>query len=152
MYLTTGQLQASRGFVSTQFLFSNPSNMLQLEIYTTQIEKNKQIFEKCFGFKLLDDTPNFKKFQVGSVENCELMLFDPNFDNDEQIHWQIQKGQKNLGVGVEIILIVQSVAGVRNKLTEFKYNCSEIIKKPWGSIEFDFWLEEGYFVRVKELV
>jgi hypothetical protein len=124
--------------------------MLQIEIYTNHIAEYTRLFQVGFGFELVENIPSFRKFITSPGTESELMLFDPSQNPEgENLHWDINTTQKQ-GVGIEIVLLVKHLAVVRENILKLGYTPSEIITKPWGTIEFDLILPEGYFIRVKQ--
>jgi uncharacterized glyoxalase superfamily protein PhnB len=121
--------------------------MIQIELYTRYLEENSKIFQNVFGYKVIESFEGFVKFECG---NSELMLFDPSLSSEESNHWDITK-YESLGIGAEVILVVEDINEVFQRINDQGYKTTNLTKKPWGTTEFEFDLKDGYLIRVKQL-
>jgi Glyoxalase/Bleomycin resistance protein/Dioxygenase superfamily len=121
--------------------------MIQIELYTNYLEENTDLFQNCFGYNILETQTGFTKFDCGGTE---LMFFDPSLSEESDNHWDISK-HKFLGIGVEVILVVEDIIAIHQKIKYKKYIPTDLTKKPWGSTEFEFKLKDGYLMRFKQI-
>lgn len=57
---------------------------------------------------------------------------------------------KHLGSGVEVVLSVEDLDELHERISSEVSDITPITKQPWGLRDFRFLLQEGYYIRITE--
>jgi hypothetical protein len=123
------------------------SQMVQIELYTENLDYYSDLFSSLFDFELLEDKPGWR--QLRHPAYFDIMLFSPSQNKFGESHWDLPEPGEG-GKGIEIVICVPELGNLRNGIINRGFECSIVRYPPWGSAEFYFKLEEGYLIRVKQ--
>lgn len=118
---------------------------LRLELFVENIEKSKEFYSDVLGFSLPKDTnKNYIPVRKGDV-----VLGLGEMENLPENHpLKVPRGQQ-IGLGVEIVLEVEDIKDVYNKVVEKEYPIqTELTKRPWGLEDFRIIDPDGYYLRI----
>ena len=126
----------------------NEGEMLQIELYVSDVDKTRVVFDNVFGMVLIEEKPGWLHLRLR--KNFDIMLFSPEQNLSAESHWPLPSPGSG-GKGIEIVICTSDVPAKLDAVRQLGYQCTDLRYTPWGSIEFIFHLEEGYLIRVKQL-
>lgn len=118
---------------------------LRLELFVESIEKSIEFYSDVLGFSLPKDT---NKSYI-PVRKGDVVLGLGEMKNLPENHpLKASCGQQN-GLGVEVVLEVEDIKDVYNKVVEKEYPIqAELTKRPWGLEDFRIIDPDGYYLRI----
>ncbi|MCG3418130.1 VOC family protein [Oceanobacillus jordanicus] len=118
---------------------------LRIELFVENLERSMEFYSDVLGFSLPNDTNNsYIPVRKGNVvfglgEMKELPESHPLKGSDDQ----------RIGLGVEIVLEVEDVKAIYNKVVAKAYPIqAELTKRPWGLEDFRIVDPDGYYLRI----
>ena len=121
--------------------------MVQIELYTENLDDYAELFASVFKFKLIEQKPGWRQLRRHGY--FDIMLFSPSKNKIGESHWAVPEPGEG-GKGIEVVICVLELANIRGEIRDRGFECSEVQYPPWGSVEFFFKLKEGYLIRVKQ--
>ncbi len=124
--------------------------MPAIELYTRKLESVDNILTEVFGYEVVYVHGESFKRLVHPETKDEIMLYDYEKGDHVAPFWRdVFTDQK--GIGIELCLRVKNLSEIYQKIDKIEevWN-STITKKPWGTEEFYFRLDEGYLFRIIE--
>lgn len=119
---------------------------MRLELFTSDINKTVNFYQDVLGFKSLKSNSSaYQPIQKGQVI-LGIGLLESLGSNH---YFNSKKGDIQFGYGVEIVLEVDDIQLVYNKVKEANIDIeSELKKQPWGLTDFRITDPNGYYIRV----
>jgi hypothetical protein len=121
--------------------------MLQLEMYVTDVAATAAVFETLFDMTLIEAKQGWRHLRHAA--NFDFMLLDPVSNVEGEAHWPTPLAGTG-GEGIEIVICTTSAQRRRQIAIDMGFDCSDLRFPKWGSTEFLLRLPEGYLLRVKE--
>ena len=121
--------------------------MVQIELYTEYLDEYSDLFISALKFELIENKSGWR--QLRHPAYFDIMLFCPAKNQSGDSHTVLPVADEG-GRGIEIVICVRALTGIRDKIIFRGFECSETRYPDWGSAEFFFKLKEGYLIRVKQ--
>ncbi|WP_156291880.1 VOC family protein [Oceanobacillus salinisoli] len=118
---------------------------LRMELFVKDIEKSMEFYSNVLGFSLPKDT---NKSYI-SVRNDEVVIGLGEMKNLPESHPLKAPDGQQIGLGVEIVLEVEDVKAVYNKVLAKEYPIqARLTRRPWGLKDFRIMDPDGYYLRI----
>lgn len=121
---------------------------ISFELYVRDISATLDFFTTIFGAKRGWVEEDFAVLWFGKTRMAltkldlnEFKAPNPVLNDDALNH---------LGSGVEVVLSIENIDEIYERLSGKVKEITTITKQPWGLRDFRFLLEEGYYIRVTE--
>lgn len=125
----------------------NEREMLQIELYVSDLERTRELFTSVLGLEVIEERPGWRHLRHSA--NYDIMLFTPGLNWRGEGHWTLPVSGTG-GTGIEVVICTRDVKGKLQAVRQRGYDCTDLRYPPWGSTEFIFHLEEGYLIRIKQ--
>ena len=133
--------------VDKQQIDKQEREMVQIELYTENLDAYADMFFNALNFTLIEKKPGWR--QLRHPAYFDIMLFSPSNNTFEETQWALPESGEG-GKGIEVVICVSELTNIRNEIMDRGYECSDIRHPPWGGVEFFFKLQEGYLFRIKQ--
>lgn len=121
---------------------------ISFELYVRDVQKTLDFFTSVFEAKTGWVEDDFAVLWFGKTR---MILNKLNLDEFKAPNPVLNDGAlTHLGSGVEIVLSVESIDAVRERIDDKVANLTPIVEQPWGMRDFRFLLQDGYYIRVTE--
>jgi lactoylglutathione lyase len=118
---------------------------LRLELFVENIEKSMGFYHNVLGFNLPKDT---NKSYI-PVRRGDVVLGLGEMKKLAESHPLKALNSQHTGLGVEIVLEVEDIKDVYNKVVAKGYPIqTELTKRPWGLEDFRIIDPDGYYLRI----
>lgn len=119
---------------------------LRMELFVNSIEKSVEFYSKILGFHI---PKNVKKSYV-SIKKGDVILGLGEMKNLPDYHpLKVSTNAQQVGLGVEIVLEVEDVNDVYNKVIANGYPIqTKLTERSWGMVDFRIIDPDGYYLRI----
>ncbi|WP_079710091.1 VOC family protein [Paraliobacillus ryukyuensis] len=119
---------------------------LRLELFVESIEKSVEFYRNVLEFNAPKDT----KANYIPVIKGDVVLGLGEMKNLPDFHpLKVSRNGQQVGLGVEIVLKVEDVYDVYNKVVGKGYPIqTDLAERPWGMIDFRIIDPDGYYLRI----
>lgn len=117
----------------------------RFELFTSDSKKSVEFYTSVLSFKELESYKDYYPVQNGDVTIgiCSITdLYDGHYFRPDIV-------ENRKGLGVEIVLEVDDIEGIYNKVKTSGYPLAEELKKQeWGLTDFRIIDPDGYYLRI----
>lgn len=119
---------------------------LRLELFIESVEQSVEFYRDILGF----DVPKELIDTYVSIRKGDVILGLEEMKHLPQHHpLKISNSSQQAGLGVEIVLEVEDVHDMYNKVVATGYPIeTQLTKRPWGLEDFRLVDPDGYYLRV----
>ncbi|GAB3056547.1 VOC family protein [Virgibacillus ainsalahensis] len=119
---------------------------LRLELFVDNIEKSVEFYRNILEFNV----PKEIKENYISVRKGDVVLGLGEMKNLSDHHpLKASSNGQQIGLGVEIVLEVEDINDVYNKVVAKGYPIqTELTTRPWGMVDFRLIDPDGYYLRI----
>lgn len=118
----------------------------KIELFVKDIKKSLEFYKTLFDFKIIKENEDYIGMESGEVR----LSINTISSLPEDHYYMPEIKNQRLGVGAEIIFIVDNLDSVYD-LAKSKYSIKEEIKiQSWGSKDFRIIDPDGYYIRITE--
>ena len=121
---------------------------ISFELYVRDIQATLDFFASAFEAKPGWTEDDFAVLWFGKTRVALTKLDLSEFKAPNPV---LRDGAlEHLGSGVEVVLSVENLDEIYERVSGKVPSITSITKQPWGLRDFRFLLEEGYYIRVTE--
>lgn len=118
---------------------------LRLELFVESIEKSAEFYNHVLEF----DIPEKINKSYIPVRKGNVVLGLGEMKKLPESHPLKVSHQQQIGLGVEIVLEVENVKEIYEKVVAIGYSIqTELTKRPWGLEDFRIIDPDGYYIRI----
>lgn len=118
---------------------------LRLELFVESMEKSVEFYNRVLKF----DVPEEINKSYIPVRKGNVVLGLGEMKNLPENHPLKVSREQKIGLGVEIVLEVENVKEIYDKVVAIEYPIqTELTKRPWGLEDFRIIDPDGYYIRI----
>jgi catechol 2,3-dioxygenase-like lactoylglutathione lyase family enzyme len=117
---------------------------LRLELFVRDLAEAVAFYRDVLGFTVLDDSDDYVGVRLGGVT----FGLGPQDRLPANHHFGAEGLARQKGVGVEIVIEVDDIAALHDRVAASGYPIASGLKRrPWGATDFRVVDPDGYYLR-----